>query len=114
MSTPTPDSAIGKRCVPFKVEMVIRGNLTGHAGELTAVEIKILCGVTMPDNMKENDYFPDPIITPTTKASVGHDEDISRENVIKNNIVSETDYDVLEKYTGHYLKEENNSLPNGA
>jgi len=99
MSTPTPDSAIGKRCVPFKVEMVIRGNLTGHAWRTYSSGNKILCGVTMPDNMKENDYFPDPIITPTTKASVGHDEDISRENVIKNNIVSETDYDVLEKYT---------------
>jgi len=99
MSTPTPDSAIGKRCVPFKVEMVIRGNLTGHAWRTYSSGNKILCGVTMADNMKENDYFPDPIITPTTKASVGHDEDISRENVIKNNIVSETDYDVLEKYT---------------
>ena len=99
MSTPTPDSAIGKRCVPFKVEMVIRGNLTGHAWRTYSSGNKILCGVTMPDNMKENDYFPDPIITPTTKASVGHDEDISRKNVIKNNIVSETDYDVLEKYT---------------
>jgi len=99
MSTPTPDSAIGKRCVPFKVEMVIRGNLTGHAWRTYSSGNKILCGVTMADNMKENDYFPDPIITPTTKASVGHDEDISRENVIKNSIVSETDYDVLEKYT---------------
>ena len=99
LSTPTPDSAIGKKCIPFKVEMVIRGNLTGHAWRTYSSGNKILCGVTMPDNMKENDYFPEPIITPTTKASVGHDEDISKENVIKNDIVSKDDYEVLEKYT---------------
>jgi phosphoribosylaminoimidazole-succinocarboxamide synthase len=99
VSTPTPNSAIGKRCIPFKVEMVIRGNLTGHAWRTYSSGNKILCGITMPDDMKENDYFPEPIITPTTKASVGHDEDISKENVIKNNIVSEDDYEVLEKYT---------------
>jgi phosphoribosylaminoimidazole-succinocarboxamide synthase len=99
VSTPTPDSAIGKRCVPFKVEMVIRGNLTGHAWRTYSSGNKMLCGVTMPDNMKENDYFPEPIITPTTKASVGHDEDISRENIIKKGIASEAEYAVLEKYT---------------
>ena len=99
LSTPTPDSAIGKKCIPFKVEMVIRGNLTGHAWRTYSSGNKILCGVTMPDNMKENDYFPEPIITPTTKASVGHDEDISKENVIKNDIVSKDDYEVLEIYT---------------
>ena len=99
LSTPAPDSAIGKRCIPFKVEMVIRGNLTGHAWRTYSSGNKMLCGVTMPDDMKENDYFPEPIITPTTKASVGHDEDISKENVIKNDIVSKDDYEVLEKYT---------------
>jgi phosphoribosylaminoimidazole-succinocarboxamide synthase len=99
VNTPTADSAIGKRCIPFKVEMVIRGNLTGHAWRTFSSGKKILCGVSMPDNMKENDYFPEPIITPTTKASVGHDEDISKEEIIKQNIVSEADYAVLEKYT---------------
>jgi phosphoribosylaminoimidazole-succinocarboxamide synthase len=99
ISTPTPDSAIGKRCVPFKVEMVIRGNLTGHAWRTFSSGKKVLCGVSMPDNMKENDYFPEPIITPTTKASVGHDEDISKEDIIKRGIVSEADYAVLETYT---------------
>ena len=99
ISTPTPDSAIGKRCVPFKVEMVIRGNLTGHAWRTFSSGKKVLCGVSMPDNMKENDYFSEPIITPTTKASVGHDEDISKEDIIKHDIVSAADYTVLEKYT---------------
>jgi len=99
ISTPTPDSAIGKRCIPFKVEMVIRGNLTGHAWRTFSSGKKVLCGVSMPDNMKENDYFPEPIITPTTKASVGHDEDISKEDIIKHGIVSEADYAVLETYT---------------
>ncbi len=99
INTPTPDSAIGKRCIPFKVEMVIRGNLTGHAWRTYSSGNKILCGVTMPDDMKENDYFPEPIITPTTKASVGHDEDISKEDIIKRAIISEADYTVLEKYT---------------
>jgi phosphoribosylaminoimidazole-succinocarboxamide synthase len=99
INTPTPDSAIGKRCIPFKVEMVIRGNLTGHAWRTYNSGNKILCGVTMPDDMKENDYFPEPIITPTTKASVGHDEDISKEDIIKRAIISEADYTVLEKYT---------------
>jgi len=99
ISTPTPDSAIGKRCIPFKVEMVIRGNLTGHAWRTYSSGNKVLCGVTMPDNMKENDYFPEPIITPTTKASVGHDEDISKEGIIKEGIANEQEYAILEKYT---------------
>ena len=98
-NTPTPDSAIGKRCIPFKVEMVIRGNLTGHAWRTYSSGNKVLCGVTMPDNMKENDYFPEPIITPTTKASVGHDEDISKEGIIKEGIANEQEYAILEKYT---------------
>ena len=99
VSTPTPDSAIGKKCVPFKVEMVIRGNLTGHAWRTYSSGKRALCGVTMADGMKENDFFSTPIITPSTKATVGHDEDISRENIIKTGIASEADYAVLEKYT---------------
>jgi phosphoribosylaminoimidazole-succinocarboxamide synthase len=99
VDTPTPNSAIGKECVPFKVEMVIRGNLTGHAWRTYQSGNKKLCGVTMPDGMKENDFFPEPIITPSTKASVGHDEDISKQDIIKSGIASATDYAVLEKYT---------------
>ncbi len=99
VSTPTPDSAIGKKCVPFKVEMVIRGNLTGHAWRTYSSGKRALCGVAMADGMKENDFFSTPIITPSTKATVGHDEDISRENIIKTGIASEADYAVLEKYT---------------
>ena len=98
-STPTPNSSIGKRCTPFKVEMVIRGNLTGHAWRTYESGKKILCGVTMPDGLKENDFFTTPIITPSTKASAGHDEDISNEEIIKQQIVSAEDYAVIEKYT---------------
>ena len=99
ITTPTPNSAIGKKCIPFKVEMVIRGNLTGHAWRTYQSGNKILCGVTMPDGMKENDFFPLPIITPSTKASVGHDEDISKEDIIKTGIATAEEYAVLEKYT---------------
>jgi phosphoribosylaminoimidazole-succinocarboxamide synthase len=90
---------IGKRCEPFKVEMVIRGYLAGHAAREYALGKRMLCGVPMPEGLKENDAFPTPIITPTTKASEGHDEDISREAILANGIVSEEDYVVLEKYT---------------
>lgn len=99
ISSPTGNSSIGKKCTPFKVEMVIRGNLTGHAWRTYSSGNKILCGVTMPDGLKENDFFPTPIITPTTKASAGHDEDISKEEIIKQNIVSAADYAVIENYT---------------
>ena len=109
VSTPTPDSAIGKKCVPFKVEMVIRGNLTGHAWRTYSSGKRALCGVAMADGMKENDFFSTPIITPSTKATVGHDEDISRENIIKTGIASEADYAVLEKYT-HALFERGKQL----
>lgn len=109
VSTPTPDSAIGKKCIPFKVEMVIRGNLTGHAWRTYSSGKRGLCGVTMADGMKENDFFSTPIITPSTKATVGHDEDISRENIIKTGIASEADYAVLEKYT-HALFERGKQL----
>lgn len=99
ISSPTGNSSIGKKCDPFKVEMVIRGNLTGHAWRTYSSGNKILCGVTMPDGLKENDFFPTPIITPTTKASAGHDEDISKEEIIKQNIVGAADYAVIENYT---------------
>jgi phosphoribosylaminoimidazole-succinocarboxamide synthase len=99
VATPAPNCAIGKKCVPFKVEMVIRGNLTGHAWRTYSSGSRLLCGVTMPEGMKENDFFPEPIITPSTKADVGHDEDISREDIIKKGIASEADYSVMEKYT---------------
>lgn len=100
MATPDPNVAIGHACVPFKVEMVIRGYLSGHAAREYKAGKRILCGVEMPDGMKENDKFPEPIITPATKAEKGdHDEDISKEDILKRNIVSKNDYEVLEKYT---------------
>ncbi|WP_320815642.1 phosphoribosylaminoimidazolesuccinocarboxamide synthase [Flavobacterium sp.] len=100
IATPDPSVAVGHLCEPFKVEMVIRGYLSGHAAREYALEKRILCGVSMPDGLKENDKFPDPIITPSTKADNGeHDEDISREAILANGIVSEEDYLVLEKYT---------------
>lgn len=99
LNTPAPNTAIGQKCAPFKVEMVIRGNLTGHAWRTYSSGEKILCGVPMPDGMKENDLFPSPIITPSTKADVGHDEDISREEIIKKGIATEADYAVIEQYT---------------
>ena len=99
ISTPTPNSAIGKKCSPFKVEMVIRGNLTGHAWRTYQSGKRTLCGVNMPEGLKENDFFDRPLITPTTKASVGHDEDISREDILKNGIVAAADYEIIEQYT---------------
>lgn len=97
-ATPAPNAAIGKRCEPYKVEMVVRGNLTGHAWRTCREGKKELCGVKLPGNLRENDFFPSPIITPTTKASAGHDEDISREQIIAANIVGENEYAQLEKY----------------
>ena len=100
IATPDPSVAVGHLCAPFKVEMVIRGYLSGHAAREYAMGKRILCGVTMPEGLKENDKFPIPIITPTTKADLGvHDEDISREAILADGIVSEEDYLVLEKYT---------------
>ena len=98
-ATPDPSVTIGKRCDPFKVEMVIRGYLAGHAAREYALGKRMICGVPMPEGLKENDAFPTPIITPTTKASEGHDEDISKEAILAKGIVSEEDYLVLEKYT---------------
>lgn len=103
-ATPDPCVSIGKRCEPFKVEMVIRGYMSGHAAREYKLGKRILCGVEMPEGMKENDPFPSPIITPATKAEEGHDEDISREEIIRQGIVSETDYIQLENYTRALFK----------
>ena len=100
IATPDPSVAVGHLCTPFKVEMVIRGYVSGHAAREYALGKRQICGVTMAEGLKENDKFPEPIITPTTKADNGeHDEDISREAILEKGIVSEADYLILEKYT---------------
>ncbi|HMB99695.1 MAG TPA: phosphoribosylaminoimidazolesuccinocarboxamide synthase [Flavobacteriaceae bacterium] len=100
MATPDPNVAVGHLYEPFKVELVIRGYLSGHAAREYKAGKRLLCGVEMPEGIKENDQFPLPIITPATKAEMGnHDEDISREDILKRGIVSEADYLVLEDYT---------------
>ena len=98
--SPDPNVSIGQICIPFKIEMVIRGYLSGHAARLYKSGIRNICGVKMPNGMFENDKFPLPIITPTTKAIDGnHDEDISKEDILKNTIISKNDYYKLEEYT---------------
>lgn len=105
IANPDENVAVGHLCEPFKVEMVIRGYLSGHAAREYNLGKRLLCGVPMPDGLKENDQFPIPIITPSTKAENGeHDEDISREAIIANNIVSEKDYLILEDYTRKLFK----------
>lgn len=99
IASPDPSVAVGHACEPFKVEMVIRGYLVGHAWREYQAGRRTICGVAMPDGMVENQRFPTPIITPATKAEVGHDEDISREDIIAQGIVSADDYAVLERYT---------------
>ncbi len=99
ISTPLPNTTIGFKCEPYPVEMVVRGNLTGHAWRTYKAGKRELCGVAMPDGMKENDFFDKPILTPTTKAHVGHDEDISREEIISSGLISEKEYEQLERYT---------------
>jgi len=100
LSTPDPNVAVGKKCTPFKIEMVIRGYLAGHAAREYKAGKRLLCGVAMPEGMKENDAFPKPIITPATKAEQGdHDEDISEEQILEKGIVSEQDYNQLKDYT---------------
>jgi len=100
IATPDPNVAVGHLCEPFKVEMVIRGYMSGHAAREYSSGKRLLCGVEMPEGLKENNAFPTPIITPATKAEMGdHDEDISREDILKRGIVSEADYVVLEDYT---------------
>ncbi|WP_304517262.1 phosphoribosylaminoimidazolesuccinocarboxamide synthase [Cecembia rubra] len=108
-SVPHPQVTVGKKCEPFKVEMVIRGYLAGHAAREYKAGKRILCGVALPDGLRENDKLPQPIITPTTKASEGHDEDISKEEILAKGIVSPEDYAVLEKYT-HALFEKGSQM----
>lgn len=95
VSTPAANVSLGKRCLPFKIEMVVRGNLTGHAWRTYQSGKRILCGAEMPDEMKENDFFPAPIITPSTKASAGHDEDISKEEIIQQGLASKEEWEKL-------------------
>ncbi len=98
-ATPDPNVTIGKKCEPFKVEMVIRGFLAGHAAREYSLGKRLLCGIHLPEGLRENDPLPKPIITPTTKADEGHDEDISKEEILAKGIVSAEDYSILEKYT---------------
>lgn len=98
LESPAPQVSIGKRCQPFKIEMVVRGNLTGHAWRTYNAGSRILCGVNMPDGMKENDFFPTPIITPSTKAEQGHDEDISAEEIISKGLATEAEWNQLQQY----------------
>jgi phosphoribosylaminoimidazole-succinocarboxamide synthase len=104
ISTPDPNVTIGFTCEPFPVEMVVRGYLAGHAWREYKSGKRMVCGVALPDGLKENDKLPEPIITPTTKAHVGHDEDISREEILKRKLVSEQDYSTLEQYTLNLFK----------
>ena len=97
-SVPAPNASIGKKCVPFKIEMVVRGNLTGHAWRTYTSGERQLCGATMPNDMKENDFFPSPIITPSTKADQGHDEDISPEEIIATGLATKTEWEILSEY----------------
>jgi phosphoribosylaminoimidazole-succinocarboxamide synthase len=98
LDVPAPNVSIGQLCEPFKIEMVVRGNLTGHAWRTYSSGKRTLCGVALPEGMRENDYFPAPIITPSTKAEAGHDEDISKEEIIAQGLASEADWKILEQY----------------
>lgn len=98
ISTPAPNVSIGKKCTPFKIEMVVRGNLVGHAWRTYQTGKRELCGAKMPDGLKENDFFPTPIITPSTKADAGHDEDISPKEILAGGLATPTEWSILEKY----------------
>lgn len=98
LDTPAPTVSVGKKCDPFKIEMVVRGNLTGHAWRTYASGKRELCGAAMPGGMKENDYFPTPIITPSTKAAAGHDEDITPADIIRNGLATEEEWNTLCRY----------------
>jgi len=98
IDVPAPNVSVGHLCKPFKIEMVVRGNLVGHAWR-TYQTGRILCGLTMPDNLKENDFFPDPLITPSTKAAEGHDEDISESEILEQGLATAEEWEVLKKYT---------------
>lgn len=99
VDVPAPNVSVGKRCTPFRIEMVVRGNVVGHAWRTYSSGKRELCGVRMADGLKENDFFPEPIITPSTKADAGHDEDISKEEIIARGLASGKDWQVLEDYT---------------
>jgi len=99
LNIPAPNVSIGKKCIPFKVEMVVRGNLTGHSWRTYLSGKRTLCGIDLPDEMKENDFFEKPIITPTTKASIGHDEDISKEEIIRQGLATVEEWETLENYS---------------
>ncbi len=109
LETPAPNAAIGKKCEPFKIEMVIRGNITGHAWRIYQDGKRVLCGIILPEGMKENDFFKEPIITPSTKATEGHDEDISKEEIIEQGLATTKEWDVLERYS-HALFEKGKEL----
>jgi phosphoribosylaminoimidazole-succinocarboxamide synthase len=98
VDVPAPNVTIGKKCDPFRIEMVVRGNLVGHGWRTYQSGARLLCGAVMPDGLKENDFFPTPIITPSTKAEAGHDEDISPEEIIRQGLVSAKDWEILSKY----------------
>ena len=98
ITVPAPNASIGKKCIPFKIEMVVRGNLTGHAWRTYASGKRELCGATMPNGMKENDFFPSPVITPSTKAEQGHDEDISPAEIIANGLATKAEWQILSEY----------------
>ena len=99
LQTPAPNVAVGKKCEPILVEMVVRGNLTGHAWRTYSSGQRELCGVTLPEGMKENDFFPSPIITPSTKATEGHDEDLSKKDIIEKGLVTADDYKTMEDFS---------------
>jgi len=98
IETPTPDSSLGYKCEPYKIEVVVRGNLCGHAWRTYYSGQRILCGVLMPDHMKENDFFPEPLITPSTKASEGHDEDISEQEILKMQLAGKNEWNQIKIY----------------
>jgi phosphoribosylaminoimidazole-succinocarboxamide synthase len=98
LDTPAPNVSIGKKCVPYKIEMVVRGNLTGHAWRTYSSGQRTLCGVQLPEGMRENDFFPNPIITPSTKASEGHDEDISKEQIIEQGLTTAAEWEQISTY----------------
>ena len=98
LDVPAPNVSIGRKCTPFRIEMVVRGNLVGHAWR-TYQQSRILCGQSMPDGLKENDFFPSPIITPSTKAAEGHDEDIAEEEILKQGLASPAEWEKLKMYT---------------
>lgn len=98
LDVPAPNVSVGKKCVPFKIEMVVRGNLTGHAWRVYSSGKRELCGVIMPEGLKENDFFPSPVITPSTKADEGHDEDISATEIISKGLANEKEWEILSEY----------------